>query len=626
MSVPVRGGRPLRGTVRTPGDKSISHRGLLIGALAEGTSVIHGLSDGADVRHTLEAVQALGAKVRRDGATVSVTGGWSRLRPAAGPLDCGNSGTGMRLLAGVVAGLPGRSELIGDASLSSRPMDRIAQPLEAMGATVRGREPGCRPPLEVDGGALRGIEWTLPVASAQVKSAILLAGLGADGETVVHEPVPTRAHTEELLLEAGVDLEVEPEGRGRRIRLRPSKVEPLHLMVPGDPSQAAFWVVGACLVPESDLTVRDVYAGAERIGFLGVLARMGAQVELVDRSGTTASIRARSSRLRGTTVEAAEIPSLDEVPILAVAAAAADGTTIFRDVGELRVKETDRLAATASLVEALGARSEIEGDELRVHGAGALRHAATDSGGDHRMAMAAAVAALAAGPGESTIVGFGSVATSYPDFLADLGQLGGRLGRLIVAIDGPAGAGKSTVSEAVSQRLGLARLDTGAMYRAVAWAALERGADLADSASIAAALDIRLEGRRVEVDGTDVTTAIRTPEVSRAVSHVAAVPEVRGLLVERQRRWVTEHDGGVVEGRDIGTVVFPEAQLKVFLTADPDERARRREEESADGVARRDHLDSTRQVSPLAVAVDAHELDTTDRTVEEVVEQVLSWL
>jgi cytidylate kinase len=290
------------------------------------------------------------------------------------------------------------------------------------------------------------------------------------------------------------------------------------------------------------------------------------------------------------------------------------------------VKETDRLAATAALVEALGARSEIDGDELRVHGTGVLRHAETDSGGDHRMAMASAIGALAAGPGESSIEGFGSVATSYPDFLGDLGRLGGRLGRIIVAIDGPAGSGKSTVSEAVAQRLGLARLDTGAMYRAVAWAALERGVALEDSASLVTGLDIRLEKDGTEVDGTDVTAAIRTPEVSRAVSHVAAVPEVRRQLVERQRRWVDEHGGGVVEGRDIGTVVFPEAQLKVFLTADPNERARRRQEEPADGVARRDHLDSTRQISPLAVADDAHELDTTERSVEEVVEQVLSWL
>ena len=626
MSVPVEGGRPLRGTLRTPGDKSISHRALLIGALAEGTSVIRGLSDGADVRHTLEAVRALGAEVVEDGATVSVTAGRSRLRPAAVPLDCGNSGTGMRLLAGVVAGLSGVSELCGDESLSSRPMDRIAEPLEAMGASVRGRGRQCRPPLEITGGPLRGVEWTLPVASAQVKSAILLAGLGAEGETVVHEPVPTRAHTEELLAEAGVEIEVEEEGQGRRIRLRASKVEPLDLTVAADPSQAAFWVVAACLVPGSEVTLLDLYAGPERIGFLSVLARMGADVELFERRGATASLRARASHLRGTRVEAAESPSLDEVPILAVAAAAAEGTTVFSDVGELRVKETDRLRATAALVEALGARAEIEGDQLRVHGAGRLRHTATDSGGDHRMAMAAAVAALAAGPGESTIEGFGSVATSYPGFLADLARLGAKVGRLVVAIDGPAGAGKSTVARAVAERLGLQRLDTGAMYRAVAWAALERGVELTEAAGIAEAAALVLEADRVEVDGVDVTEAVRTPAVSRAVSVVAAVPEVRRHLVERQRSWVARHGGGVVEGRDIGTVVFPEAQLKVFLTADPDERARRRSEEPADGVARRDQIDSTRAASPLAVAVDAHELDTTTRPIADVVEQVLAWL
>ncbi len=330
---------------------------------------------------------------------------------------------------------------------------------------------------------------------------------------------------------------------------------------------------------------------------------------------------------------AREIPSLDEIPALAVAAAVAEGTTVFRDVGELRVKEVDRLAAVVDMVTAFGASAEVEGDTLAITGVGGpLRGARFDSGGDHRMAMAAAVAALAAAPGaHSLITGFGAVETSYPGFAADLERLAGGHDAprpLLVAIDGPAGAGKSTVSTAVAQDLGVDRLDTGAMYRAVAALALERGTPPEDSAAVAAlAAGATIEvGQRVVIDGLDVTAVIRSPEVGRAVSVVAANPEVRRHLVRIQRAWADEHGGGVVEGRDIGSVVFPQAQVKVYLTASPEERARRRHDEAPEGVARRDRIDSTRDASPLREAEDAHRLDTTGRTVQDVVGEVLSWL
>ncbi len=640
----VGGGQALAGEVRAPGDKSISHRVLLLGALGEGRTTAEGLSDGEDVAHTLEAVAALGAAVVRDGGRVTVDGGRARLHPPDRPIDCGNSGTGMRLLAGLVAGLAGETVLTGDESLSVRPMDRIAEPLGAMGATVSGSGARCLPPLTVKGGRLSGITWTPPVASAQVKSAVLLAGLSATGDTVVHEPVRTRAHTEELLAAAGADVSVRDDGDGRVVRLRPSTLRPLHVVVPGDPSQAAFWVVAACLVPGSEVTVRTVYAGAERLGFVGVLRRMGAPVTVASSpgpepsrepgsgagsAGPVADIAARHAPLRPTVVLAGEIPSLDEVPVLAVAAAAAVGATRFVGMAELRVKESDRLAAVAALVGAVGARAEVDGDDLVVHGAGRLRHASVDSGGDHRIAMAAAVAALAAGPGQSRIGGFGCVATSYPGFVDHLAALGGRAWTPVVAIDGPAGSGKSTVSRALARRLGLERLDTGAMYRAVAWAALDRGVDPADTdgvAAIARAAAIEPGPGPVRIDGVDVTTAIRSPEVSRTVSAVAANPAVRAALVERQRAWRAGHGGGVVEGRDIGTVVFPDADVKVYLTASPEERARRRSDEAADSVARRDRIDSTRAASPLARADDARLLDTTGRSVDSVVEEISSWL
>jgi len=641
MSAPrilvVHGAVPCRGTVRTPGEKSISHRSVLLGALAEGTSVIHGLSDGADVAASLAAVEAMGVTVeRREDGSVFLHGGRGRLHAPDGPVDCGNSGTSMRLLAGLVAGFDWETVLVGDESLSARPMDRVAEPLTLMGAEVSGRGESCLPPLRVRGGRLQGIDWTAKVASAQVKSAILLAGLSANGTTVVREPVTTRTHTEEMLAEAGADITVEPWGEGRVVRVRASSLEPVPRTVPGDPSASAFFVVAACVVPGSDVAVAGVYSGPARGGYVSVLQRMGADVVIEPEAPGTATIRARSGPLRATEVAASEIPSLDEVPALAVAAAVAEGTTVFTDMGELRVKEVDRLAAVAAMVEAFGAMAAVEGDTLSITGGGGpLRGTRFDSRGDHRMAMAAAVAAMAARPGErSLITGFDAVETSYPGFADELERLaegGGAVPRpLLVAIDGPAGAGKSTVSTAVADRLGVERLDTGAMYRAVAALALERGTAPDDADAVAALAETTAPtievGERVTIDGLDVTALIRSPEVGRAVSIVAANPEVRRHLVQRQRAWADVHGGGVVEGRDIGSVVFPHAHVKVYLTASPEERARRRNDEAPEGVARRDRIDSTRNASPLREADDAHRLDTTGRTVQDVVEEVMSWL
>ncbi len=422
----VRGGSPLSGTISVPGDKSISHRALLLAALAEGTSTIHGLSPGEDVARTVAAVAALGAEVGTDGASITVHGGRSRLHAPAAPLDLGNSGTGLRLLAGVVATLPGTTVLTGDDSLRSRPMDRVAEPLSLMGAGVQGVGATSLPPLQVTGATLSGIDYTPPMASAQVKSAILLAGIAADGETVVHEPIATRAHTEEMLAAAGADIDFRRVGGGRVVRVRKSTLEAGTYTVPGDPSQAAFWVVAGAIVPGSLVTVSGIQLGIERLGFLGVLRRMGATVEMEEAGNLTGSVTSYTCALHGTVIEAAEIPSLDEVPILAVAAATAVGATRFRDVAELRVKESDRLAGTADLVRAFGAEATVEGDDLVVEGTGApLRPAHVDAGGDHRMAMAAAVAGAACPPsaGETTISGWGAVATSYPGFADTLAQL-----------------------------------------------------------------------------------------------------------------------------------------------------------------------------------------------------------
>jgi 3-phosphoshikimate 1-carboxyvinyltransferase len=318
-------------------------------------------------------------------------------------------------MTGYCAPFPWRTVLAGDASLSIRPMDRVVAPLRAMGARITGREGGRLAPLEIDGGGLNGIDYELPVASAQVKGAVLLAGVGATGETVVREQVRTRAHTEELLRMAGADVTV--EDGGLVVRVRPSELHPFDLHVQGDPSQAAFWLVAASIVPNSDVTVDDLYLGPARDGFVHVLARMGAAID-VDGP----RVRARPAALRSTVVEGREVPGLiDEIPVLAVAAAVAEGTTQFRHVGELRVKESDRVLTMAEGLAKLGADVAVTDDSLAVRGPAQLHGATVDAHGDHRVAMALAVAGLVA-EGQTTVEGWESVAISYPRFEDDLEQ------------------------------------------------------------------------------------------------------------------------------------------------------------------------------------------------------------
>jgi 3-phosphoshikimate 1-carboxyvinyltransferase len=411
----LQGGQPVRGTLRVPGDKSISHRALLLAARAEGVSRISGLSTGQDVVDTQAAVVAMGAVVEGD----RVNGG--QLREPDGVVWVGNSGTGIRLLAGFCAAFPWLTVLAGDESIARRPMDRVAIPLRQMGATVDGRRSGRLPPLAIRGGNLHGIRYQLPVASAQVKSAILLAGLGAEGDTVVREPAPTRAHTEELLALCGADIAVD----GLDIRVRASTLEPFELDVPGDPSQAAFWVVAAVITPGSQLTIERVYFGRARAGFLDVLKRMGADIDVDMVGDHLADIHVRySPELHGTEVAGDEIPDVqDEVPVLAVAAAVAEGETVFRDASELSVKETDRLATVTSELGALGGRVEPMNDGIVIHGSGGqpLPGGVVQSHGDHRIAMAAAIAGLAA-RGSTRIEGWEAVATSYPTFEEHLRQ------------------------------------------------------------------------------------------------------------------------------------------------------------------------------------------------------------
>jgi len=430
------GPRPLRGRIRVPGDKSISHRALLFSALASGTSRVWGLADGDDVVRSRAAIEALGVKVR-DGAgspaeaavageradpVVIVRGaGFDGLREPETVVDCGNSGTSIRLLAGLLAGRPFHSVLTGDASIARRPMARVVDPLRRMGARIDGREGGRLAPLAIRGGGLSGMRHELAVASAQVKTALLLAGLQAAGVTEITEPALSRDHTERLLPVMGARLE--PIPGGVRVSAASAGLTPINLAVPGDPSAAAFFVVGACVTPGSDLVVEDVCLNPTRIGFIDVLQRMGADVEVLvkeERGGEpVGDIRAAHGALRATTMAGAEIPRIiDEIPALAVAAAFAAGTTEVADAAELRVKESDRIGTVAQELSQLGIAVETRPDGLVITG-GHPKAGLLKSHGDHRIAMAAAIA-LNACDGPSTVRGWPAIASSYPGFGADL--------------------------------------------------------------------------------------------------------------------------------------------------------------------------------------------------------------
>ena len=425
---------PLRGAVRVPGDKSISHRAVLFSAMAEGTSRLAGVLDSADVRSSIGAVRALGAEVslekQPDGSLAGTVTGWGERGPAQpeGPIDCGNSGTTVRLLMGVLAPWGISADLTGDASLRRRPMRRIADPLALMGA--RFAPEGAKTlPLTIEGTrSLRALDYDSPVASAQLKTAILLAGIFASGKTSVHEPAPSRNHTELMLPGFGVRVEAAP---GEASVAGGQKLHACDVDVPGDPSSAAFAACAAAIRPESSVRIENVSLNPARIGFVRVLERMGADVSVTPTGTTgeepcgTISI-AYTPRLHSCEVEGREIASLvDEVPVLALVAAHAEGETVFHEVGELRVKETDRLAAVIDGLALIGVRAWAEGDDLHIEGRPGFtvpEGVLFDSLGDHRLAMTWSLVGFT-GNAPVRVRDFEAVRVSYPNFRADIERL-----------------------------------------------------------------------------------------------------------------------------------------------------------------------------------------------------------
>jgi 3-phosphoshikimate 1-carboxyvinyltransferase len=436
----IRHAAKLRGEIRLPGDKSISHRALIMAALAEGESRIHGAGDGADVRSTAGIIEALGASAERvndDGRNVDyrvISPGAGGLREPGETLDCGNSGTSLRLVAGMIAGLPLKAVLDGDDSLRRRPVARIIEPLRSMGAVLQARDDDSHPPLTVVGATpLRPIDYRTPVPSAQVKSAILLAGLRAEGRTTVREAVATRDHTERMLRARGIPVErVDGPDEVAWTVEGGRKVRAIDERVPGDMSAAAFWLVAGAVHPDAELTIRDVGVNPTRRAVVDILRSMGASIE--ERSGgggndegvgePIADLTIRSTELRAADLGPADVAAaIDEIPILCLAATQARGTTVIRGAGELRHKESDRIAGIAAGLEALGARVEVDGDDLRIHGGTPLRGAPTDSFDDHRLAMTFAVAGLIA-DGETTVARPASAGVSYPGFFGELERIG----------------------------------------------------------------------------------------------------------------------------------------------------------------------------------------------------------
>jgi 3-phosphoshikimate 1-carboxyvinyltransferase len=421
---------PLRGTVSAPPDKSLSHRAALMGAMCADPVRVTGYLDAEDTNSTLAAVQGLGALVQREGAgALTIRGPGLRAAAATGrPIDVGNAGTLMRLLPGWLAGQPGGSwTLDGDASIRRRPVDRIAAPLRAMGARLTATD-GRLPPFTVTGSPLTGITYELPVASAQVKSCTLLAGLLAQGETTVVEPEPSRDHTERMLLGAGVSITRD----GDRITVRPQdELELGDLHVPGDPSSAAFLVAAALLVPGSRIVVAGMAANWTRVGFMRIAQRMGGViVGDLEAAGApltpgepVTELDVAQAPLTGTTVEPHEVPlAIDELPLVALLGCFAEGETVVRGAQELRLKETDRIATVVDGLGGLGADIEATEDGFVVRGTGGLRGGTISAHGDHRLAMLGAVAGLASRDGVE-VVGMEAAAVSYPGFEADLAQL-----------------------------------------------------------------------------------------------------------------------------------------------------------------------------------------------------------
>ena len=415
----------LRGSLRVPGDKSISHRSIILGSLAKGVTKVHDILRGEDVLSTMQIFREMGVQIEDKGDLVEIHGcGFDGLQEPQRPLDMGNSGTSMRLIAGVLAGQNFSAQMVGDDSLSKRPMDRISLPLRQMGVEIAGQTERDLPPLTIHGNPnLKPIQYQLPIASAQVKSALIFAALQAQGESLIIEKDLTRNHTEDMLLQFGGQLKVD----GKEIRVAgKQELQAQEVIVPGDISSAAFWLVAGLIVPNSKITLTNVGINETRTGILDVIQAMGGKLSVseVDEVAKSATITVESSDLHGTEISGELIPRLiDELPIIALLATQAEGQTLIRDAEELKVKETDRIQVVADALNSMGADIQPTADGMIIQGKTPLNGASVHTYGDHRIGMMTAIAALLVKDGSVELERAKAINTSYPDFFAHLEDL-----------------------------------------------------------------------------------------------------------------------------------------------------------------------------------------------------------
>lgn len=684
----------MRGTLTFPGDKSLSHRAAILATLAQGTSIISNFLDAGDTMNTLKAMQALGARVTDLGdRTFRVeSDGLKSLKSPAGTIDCGNSGTGSRLIMGLLAGLDGVTAVIdGDASLRKRPMRRVTGPLEKLGAKFEWLgEKDCLP-VRVTGTKLPPVEFTETLGSAQVKSAVILAALASQTSLILHEPIPSRDHTENMLRFAGVELLVAPPrpsdtppqiwGGAKTITLAANQtVEARDYKIWGDISSAAFFAVGASLIPESEVLLRGLLLNPYRDAYLHALQQMGAFVEILPQRAECGEkggdVLVRHAQLKGIELDPKVIPALiDEIPVLTVAGTFAQGRFSYRNAKELRVKESDRIAIMVKNLNGVGVKTEEFEDGMAVEGNPAHTLVGKiESDMDHRIVMSFEIANLVNG-GKLQIEGKEWVQTSFPSFYEKLksvtstavsdrtmrrGEAESPLrsaveGPQAITIDGPAGSGKSTVAYMLAKRLGFNQIDSGALYRAFTYAGFQEFERLKIGGlwpkavaederlisylkAIPLELKFSADGKQhVFVEGKELTHELRSPEIAGRIKPVADArylrERVREVLVSAAQKYSL-----VADGRDMGTEVFTEARFKFFLTADSRTRAERRLAEfrekspsiTLDEVERqiieRDRDDATREFGGLRPADTAIFIDTSSHSQEQVADLMLAYI